>query len=457
MKGLLGLHLEDASEEGTRLNEAELGGLDESETVTAEIGELRQEEAEIVEAEAEAEDLGSRIDLAEELTETVEPVVTEGVGLDAASMKLLLTGMRQVAGRHGKHLVGQDVKMEAISAGVSGRREQTSIQFENLKDTLKSAWAAIKAAFKKAWAKVKTWYVKTFDSSKKLKSRAEKIRSRAENTNATIDKKTFSFSAAKSIAVDGKVKDASGFVSAMGTVKTLAENVLSLVKSDQVGKAADALAELIGDDSAGNLADKLAGIQTLVVEKAGVAGLGSDVPDAKVKASLGDSKEVSTKASAILPGDKVVVNVKGTGAAKGDVTALIAEIRRTRTVFVNAKDKPKEVGSEVQTLTTSQVANVCETVIDIAETVFDFKKGWENRDSDQDKLIKSIDDAFREISKEKEDDTNKTARHARSLAAAATGLLRRDASFKASFVGYVMATSNVALSYCERSLAQHKK
>ncbi len=32
-----------------------------------------------------------------------------------------------------KHLVGRDVKMESISAGVSGRREQTRIQFENLK------------------------------------------------------------------------------------------------------------------------------------------------------------------------------------------------------------------------------------------------------------------------------------------------------------------------------------
>ena len=51
MSGLFALHLEDASGEGTRLTDAEVGGLDESETATAEIAELRQEEAEIVEAE----------------------------------------------------------------------------------------------------------------------------------------------------------------------------------------------------------------------------------------------------------------------------------------------------------------------------------------------------------------------------------------------------------------------
>ena len=451
---LFALHLEDASEEGTRLTDAVPGGLDESETATAEIADLRQEEAEVVEADAEAEDLGERVDLAEELTETVEPVVTEGAGLDAASMKLLLTGMRRVAGPRAKHLVGRDVKMESINAGVSGRREQTRIQFESLKDTLKSAWEAIKAAFKKAWAKVKTWYIKTFDASKKLKARAEKIRNRAETSNATIDKKTFSFSAAKSIAVDGKAKNASGFVTALGTVKSLASDILSVTKSDQVGNAADTLAGLIGEVS--KLDEGISGIQQTIVEKAGVPGLGADVSDPKVKASFGDSKEVTVKASAVLPGDKIVVNVKGTGASKGDTTAQIAEIRRTRSVFSNAKDKVKEVGSEVETLTTSQINNVCETVIDIAEHVFDFKKGWENRDKDQDKLVKAIDDAFRDISKDTEENQG-VSRHARSLASAATGLLRRDAAFKASFVGYAMATSNVALSYCERSLAQHKK
>ena len=100
---------------------------------------------------------------------------------------------------------------------------------------------------------------------------------------------------------------------------------------------------------------------------------------------------------------------------------------------------------------------MCDTVIDIADKIFDFKKGWENRDKDQEKTIKTIDDAFREVSKDNDENTSEAQRYARGLASAATGLLRRDAAFKASFVGYAMSTSNVALSYCERSLAQHKK
>ena len=95
--------------------------------------------------------------------------------------------------------------------------------------------------------------------------------------------------------------------------------------------------------------------------------------------------------------------------------------------------------------------------VDIAENIFDFKKGWENRDKDQEKTLRAIDEAFREISKDNEEETSDAKRNARSLASAATGLLRRDASFKAAFVGYAMTTSNVALSYCERSMAQYKK
>ena len=454
---LFALHLEDAAEEGTRLTDAEPGGLDESGTATAEIADLRQEEAEVIEADAEAEDMGERVDLAEELTETVEPVVTEGAGLDVASMKLLLTGMRRVAGRHGKHLVGRDVKMESINAGVSGRREQTRIQFESLKDTLKAAWEAIKAAFKKAWAKVKTWYIKTFDASKKLKARAEKIRGRAESSSATIDKKTFSFTGAKSIAIDGKLKDGGAFKSAMDEIKKLSGDILEIKKSDDVGNLAEELGELLGDVSGKSIDSALDTLDGKISAKVGVPGLGKSVSDTKVAASLGEATEVHLEASSELPGGKIIVNVRGK-TNKSDTNSLIASIRRTRTVFTNARDKQREPGTEVSTLTTSQIAGICDTVVEIAENIFDFKKGWENRDKDQEKTIKSIDDAFREISKASdEDETSENKRHARSLASAATSLLRRDSSFKASFVSYAMSTANVALSYCERSLAQHKK
>lgn len=452
---LFALHLEDASEEGTRLAESELGGLDESGTATAEIADLRQEEAEIVEADADAEDLGERVDLAEELTETVEPVVTEGAGLDVASMKLLLTGMRRVAGRHGKHLVGRGVKMESINAGISGRREQTRIQFENLKDTLKAAWEAIKAAFKKAWAKVKTWYIKTFDASKKLKGRAEKLRSRAEGTSATIDKKTFSFSGTKSIAIDGKVKDGAAFKTAMESLKTISNKVLDVKKTDDVGKVAEDLAELLGDVDAAGLPAAVSAIHTKIKTATGVTGLTEDVKDPKVKSSLGEAAEIKVTASSELPGGKIIVNVVGKGG--NGTEGSTANLRRTRAAFVNAKDKPRDVGTEVSTLTTSQIAGICDIVIDIADNIFDFKKGWENRDKDQEKTIKAIDDAFRDLSKEDDEVASDLRRNARGLASAATALLRRDASFKAAFVSYAMATANVTLSYCERSLAHHKK
>ena len=453
MAGLLGLHFEDAGEE-ERVAAAP-GGLDESETATAAVEEVVTESAEVAEADAEAEDMGERVELAEDLHDTVEPVVTEGAGLDRAGMALLLTGMRRVAGKHGKHLVGRDVKMEAISAGLSGRREQTRIQFESIKDTLKQAWEAIKAAFKKAWAKVKSWYIKTFDASKKLKKRAETIRNRAESSSSTIDKKSFTFSGAKSIAIDGKLKDAGAFVTAMGTVKSLSDSILEIKKTDDVGKVAEDLADVLGDVSATSFTAALSKIHADIKTKTGVNGLTSTVSDPKVLASLGESKEIKVTASTELPGGKLVVNIVGKGGV-GD-EGSIANLRRTRAAFVNAKDKPREVSGEASTLNSSQVAKVCDVVIDIAENIFDFKKAWENRDRDQEKTIKAIDDAFRDLSKDDEENSSEARRNARGIAAAATALLRRDASFKAGFVAYAMGLGNVALSYCERSMAQYKK
>lgn len=454
MAGLLGYHMEDAGEEGTRLTDAVPGGLDESETATAAVDEVVQESVEVADADAEADDMGERVELAEDLHDAVEPVVTEGAGLDRAGMALLLSGMRRVAGRHGKHLVGRDVKMEAISAGVSGRREQTRIQFESIKDTLKQAWEAIKAAFKKAWAKVKTWYVKTFDASKKLKSRAEKMRTRAENSTATIDKNKFSFAGAKTLATGGKLQ-AAAFVTSLGTVKTLSNDLLDKVESDKVDDAADDLTKLIGDEvdatklskSIKAITDKYKGAVT------GVAGSKPSSVTDKIVAGFGE--DVTATYTAELPGGKVIVRLTGKAGSEG-AKDHVAALRRTRLLFTAVTDKPKDISGESETLSASQVSKVADLVIDIADNIFDFKKGWESRDSSQAKVLSALDKAFATLSTDK-DIAPETQRLARSAAGAATDIIRRDSTFRAVFVSYAMNLGNVALSYCERSMAQYKK
>lgn len=220
MGNLFNVHMEDNSDD---LQDDVT--LDESETATAATSEVLAEGGEVSAADAEAEDLGERVELAEDVTEEVEAsldgVKTEGLGLDRVGMSLALSSLRRIAGKQYKHVVGKNINMESIGAGRSGRQEQTRIVLEDLKDTLKAAWEAIKNAFKKAWAKIKTWYIKTFDASKKLKARATKIRDRANSTASTIDEKTFKFSSAKAIAVNGGLKDVGEFTSALGRVEKL--------------------------------------------------------------------------------------------------------------------------------------------------------------------------------------------------------------------------------------------
>lgn len=458
MGNLFNVHMEDNSDD---LQDDVT--LDESETSTAATSEVLAEGGEVSAADAEAEDLGERVELAEDVTEEVEAsldgVKTEGLGLDRVGMSLALSSLRRIAGKQYKHVVGQNINMESIGAGRSGRQEQTRIVLEDLKDTLKAAWEAIKNAFKKAWAKIKTWYIKTFDASKKLKARATKIRDRANSSSSTIDEKTFKFASAKAIAVDGGLKDTGAFTKALGRVETLSGKFLDLVQSSKVDEAADGFVDLFekvgdADPNVTAVIDKLT--------KAYTFDTATGVVDSKVLNGFGTDAEVTKTTSAVLPGDKAIVNLVGkydtvnrTGADR------IAAARRTRITFANTKDKPKEVsGESTKTLNNSEIAKICDSVIEIAENIFDFKKGWENRDRSQEKLIKEIDTKMKDVAKENEDEDNSNtanARLARSLAGAATDIVRRDSSFKAAFVSYAMNVSGVALSYCEASFKHHKK
>lgn len=458
MGNLFNVHMEDNSDD---LQDDVT--LDESETATAATSEVLAEGGEVSAADAEAEDLGERVELAEDVTEEVEAsldgVKTEGLGLDRVGMSLALSSLRRIAGKQYKHVVGQNINMESIGAGRSGRQEQTRIVLEDLKDTLKAAWEAIKNAFKKAWAKIKTWYIKTFDASKKLKARATKIRDRANSTASTIDEKTFKFSPAKTIAVNGGLKDVGEFTNALGRVEKLSGSLLDLVQSSKVDEAADEFLELFDgarDDAihAKKVFDK--------VTKAYTFDKVQKVIEDKVKNSFGPNTEVTVTTSGVLPGDKAVVDLVGVkSATETDTVKIVAAARRTRLTFANTKDKPKEVsGESTKTLSNSEIAKICDSVIEIAENIFDFKKGWENRDRSQEKLIKEIDTKMKDVAKENEDkDTPDTAkaRLARSVAGAATDLVRRDSSFKAAFVSYAMSVSGVALSYCEASFKHHKK
>lgn len=448
MKNLLSFHLENADD--VENPEEVVGSLDDSTGASAEMTETVAADNEVRVADGEANDLEERLDLTEELHDELEPVVTEGAGLDKAGMMLCLVAMRKIAGPNGKHLVGKNVNMESINAGVAGRKEQTRIQFESVKETLSHAWTVIKNAFKKTWARIKTWYITTFDSSKALRSRAEKLALKVEQAAGTAEAKTIKLPNASALAIDGKLKDASAFFGAYARLEQLAGEILQVKKIDDNSNAAEEVAKEI-KEAADLTTSDVDALFSKVKAANTISGLGQSV-DSKVLAGLGN--RITGKASAELPGGKIVINVTGDDS-ESSVIGAIGRIVRTKTVLADAKAKAATVGEEVAILTLSQVSDIAKRTKDIADTVFAFKKGWENRDKDQAALLKTIDSSITVAGKD--DKETDATRNARALAKAATGLVRRDSSFRASFVSYTLSTGNAALTYGERSLAKYKK
>lgn len=453
--GSLGLEGADSGDFAD--DQAPLATGDESETASAAIAEVAAEDGEVADAATEGDDLEEKAEQTEEVAQQVE-VAAESNGLDPQASALLHLAFKNITGKSwaDKKLP----KHESFNGMKSERIEATQLALEGIKETLKQFWEAIKAQFKKFWAKIKTWYIKTFDASKKLSARAKKLQERAEGTAGTIENKTFSFGSAKAIAIDGKARDANAATGGLKALYEVVSSVLEVRKAEDydnmVEKAATSfkgIAEADENSAGKEVASKVIEFYTKALNG---PSAGTKVTEADYIKLYGDAKEVDVSRGAALPGDRCVVVVKPTGGATTQLDGIRA-IRTARVVMGNTKAKPRDIEAtqDVQTLTTTQISKMCDDVVEISEKVFNFKKAWERRDGAQDKIIKEIDSAIKNVEGNK-DVNGEVARNARSLANALVGTLRRQSAFESTLVSYSLQTCGVFLSYGERSLAQHK-
>lgn len=458
-------HFERLALEGADLgyeNEAPLANGEETHTVANEIAEVQGLQFEAADADEAAETLDGEADKAEEVAETIEEDVAQERALDPTSAKLLHLAFKNIVGKThaGKKLPAQ----EAWSGNRSDAREATRIALEGVKETLKAFWEAIKKQFQKAYDTVKSWIVKTFSAAKKLKERAEKLQSKANDTVGTIEEKSFSFSGTKALAVDGKFNEAGALTSALTKVRGLVTGTLSEFKKgkvdDYVEKTVKKVeASFTGSGSTRDVsAAELAGA---VKEVAAAAGATNNVPSSvgdvkKFIEQYGDAAEINVTATVGLPGGRAVIGVIPKTLASQDLEGLTKLLKSTRVALGNDKFTPREVSEgDVKTLTTSQVDKVCDDVIEIAESIFNYEKEWKNRDSFVAKVLKETDQIVKDFDSEDEAES-RNQRHFRGYVGAQVAFVRRTFNFEANVCSYGLTTGNAFLNYAERSLAQHK-
>jgi len=449
------LHMEDRTAdfpEGALITEG-----DEGESVAAAIAEATEEEAGVVEAENEMDDLVEGEETASDLVDAVEEAPkTESAGLTTTNARLLSKVLKHLGGAAtAKSLMP---KMEHFD-GRASRRDATQLVMEGIKDSLKNFWEALKRQFQKVWAKLKTWYVKTFSAAKRIADRAKTIRDRAEGMSATIDKKSFQFGQAKQLVVGGNLKSASAFESAFNRVIALVEGVTDVPTDAQLDNLADSL------DGYGKTDNKLESIAAVAMEevfgKLGnkIGGGAAGTLDSKVAASLGegDGGNAQTAASDVLPGDKQLVFV--TSKDNKDTNAIL---RMCRIVFVNTKDKPKEIDGNVDvvTLNASQVANFCDQITSAAGSIADYEAKWQKVDKAQEHVLRKLDELTRDALNDVKDNDNadsKDERAVRTLCTNVTNFTKRVANMPGQINSYAMGIFGATLNWCEGSMRNYKK
>ena len=444
-------------------NNDPLANGEETHTVANAIAETEGLAQEAADEEAIAEDLDEEQEQTEELAETVEAEVAQEGALDPTAARLLHLSFRNIVGRQ-----QASKKLPATESWAGSRaqaRENTRIALEGIKETLKQFWEAIKAQFKKVYAKVKDWITKTFSTAKKLKERAEKLQTRANDTVGTIEEKSFSFGSTKAIAVDGKYNEPSKVLAGLKTVREVVAATITELKKDAVDTKIEALVTKLKGAFSGSGSSRTlngAGLGALAdavkssIKGASLSNVGSSVGDVtKYKAQFGDAAEVDVTGVFGLPGGKAIIAVTPTSSAI-TLEAGAKELSLSRMSLSADRYTPRDVTEgDVKTLTTSQVDKVCDDVIEIAEAVFTFEKNWKESERFTDKVQKEVDDIVKEFDSEDEA-TDENQRHFRKFANGAMAALRRQASFKASLCAYGITTGNAFLNYGERSLAQHK-
>ena len=443
-------------------NEAPFANGEETHTVANEIAEVQGLQFEAADEDAAAEQLDDEAGQAEEVAEAVEEEVAQERALDPTAAKLLKLAFKNIVGA--KHASNTLPATESFNGSRSEARESTRIALEGIKETLKAFWEAIKRQFQKAYDAVKSWIVKTFSAAKKLKERAEKIQSKANDTVGTIEDKTFSFAATKAIAVDGKFNDAGAVTSGLSEVKDLVKSTISELKKGKIDDEVEKVVKKVEASFTGSgatrsvSASELAGAVKAVAD---AAAAGSSVPTSvgdvkKFTEQYGDASEITVTAKVGLPGGRAVIAVQSKTISSQDIEGVTKVLKGSRIILGNDKFTPREVSEgDVKTLTTSQIDKVCDNVIEIAETIYTHEQQWKNRDSMISKIVKDTDQMVKDFNQE-DDAKDNEQRHFRNYVSAQVAFLRRAMNFEANVCSYGLTTSNAFLNYAERSLAQHK-
>ena len=461
------------------------------EEVSAPIVEATEETAEV-----EAEDIGAEqaMDSTEVLEEVEDAVVAAEAdgGLDRQSAVFAHLAMKAAMGKADyNHFVrtSKIPSVESYNGGSSSRQRYTAITREGLGTALRGFWEAIVRQIKKMWAAVKNWYLKVLDAAPRMKSRAEALAKKSGDITGSASEKSFDMGGLNQLHINGKAPDSSVAIKTMKILSKAADGILgneTSGKYEGVFDEFDKLLEKVSDiDDA-----KLKGMTTvndwysasakMVSDeyKAGKVEAKFDELIAKMKTSVeatgspdGGSKrfggDIDVKVGPELFGGKQIAVFEtnftrgGTPSGGGDSDnkpiTLVRMARNSGIRFIDAKEKIKDVDSSgnFKTLSGSDVRSLMDELSDICDHIVTYKKAWEARDKQFNKMDSAAKKAITNAEKDKDAKSIKV-RLVKDVALGLSSAYQLGIRFENQLIQYLLAVGRTTITWVERSLAQYK-
>ena len=435
----------------------------------SDIADMAPDVAEIEEASNTAEALTDDSAQLEEVAEALSASAAAG-GISAESAVYARLAIRGIVGRHSLALADAMVPSMESFGGSSSRARATASMEGAITEALKSFWNAIVAKMKKLFAYVKNWIMKVFGAAPKLKARAIAIGKKAANITGAAEEKTMDLSLVHQLQINGKAPSTSD---ALKNAKDLGKVVNGALGTSTSGsydamftkfeKMLDTVDGLTPDKSITNLQQYYQGPGK---------SINSDVLDAAVDTALksvgglaltssndatrwGDDVDVQATPNGF--GDKMIVLTTSTLTPANDGYTMSRALRGTHIRMTDHLAKPKETDNSgsFKTLSSSEIRSICDEVEDFCDAIITYKKAWENRDKQFNKMDASAKKAINAAEKDKDEVTVKP-RLVKDVATAMSSALRLGVTYETSLITYTLAVGRALLTWCERSVSQYK-
>lgn len=458
----------------------ELGGDVEAVAETAAVAEGAVEVAdatdEVVEADQTVDELSEAHENLEEVSEALEEAAANG-GISQESARFAHLAIKAACGRFYSPAIASALPSVESFTGSSSRQRNTTIALESVGTMLRSFWDAIVRQIKKLWATVKNWYLKVLDAAPRLKKKAESLAKRAGDLTGAPEEKTVSVSAMNQLHIGGKAPDPTSAKKILGDLSKSAETFLGNKTSGSYEGVFDDYEELlertvdVPDEKFGamktlagfylydqvkNGADGLAAKMTKLVDEVRSSGAGgTSAPIDGGTKRYGD--DLDAVGSQEFFGGRQFVFLRPSRTTRVGEASMARKARNTGVRLSDFKQKAKDVDGtgDFKTLSSADIRSICDEIADVCDQVITYKKAWENRDKQYDKMDRAAKKAIANVEKDKDAAPIK-AKAIKDVALGMSTYYQMGVRFETQLINYCLAVSRSLITWVERSISQYK-